>query len=141
MSAEDIKENWTEYKIDGNVYKFAYRHSAIGELMELFDRNSIITLTEKIQELPNGHIDDLIDFCYLGLLKYHPEVKREVIEDYAFYLDLFNYCLVEYIKSVRSPDEWDAIVHAEKETKELKKKILAPKKSIISRLLNFIGLQ
>ena len=141
MSAEDIKENWTEYKIDGNVYKLAYRHSAIGELMELFERNSLITLTEKIQELPNSHIDDLINFCYLGLLKYHPEVEREVIENYAFCLDLYNYCMVEYIKSVRTPDEWEAIVYAEKETKELKKKILTPKKKIISRLLSFIGMR
>lgn len=114
MSLEDIKPTDTIIHIEGQPYKIAYDFNSIAKLLELFDcsfsnLHNIVLDIEAVGDLPK-----MLQFCYVGFLKYHPEVTLEFVQQYGHYWYLFQRCGAQFMKVVVNPDEWEKIIYEDK---------------------------
>ena len=122
MSLEDIKPTDTLIYIDDKPYKVAYDFNAIAKLLELYNC-SFSNLANIVQDIEAvGNLEKMIEFCQIGFNKYNPEITIDTIKDYGFYRYLFERCVMQFVKCMAQPDEWEKTIIADNKKNEVKKK-------------------
>ena len=127
MSLNDIKEKYTVIKIEGDDYKIAFDNRSIAKLIELYDcsYSTLFQIVKDINEV--GTLEKMLEFDYIGFLKYQPDFDKELLNDYRFYSSLHQKCWVELSKAIQEPDEWEKLIastRAEIQGEQVKKKTL-----------------
>ena len=131
MSFEDIREDFTEIKIQGKNYKITYDFDAIQKLEQLYETNCF-NIGLIIDGVRNKSIKDIVEFCHIGFLRYQPYIDIETLKDHRSILELFDKCIIEYMRTIQMPDAFEQLVYQPKNGE--KKKI----KSKLSTLLGII---
>lgn len=121
MSFQDIKEHYTEIQINGEIYKISYDFNALMRLEELFKSN-FSNLPTCVIDLDNKSLSDLIEFCFVGFLKYQPSLEINTVKDYPFIKALGLKCVNEFSKAFQEPDEWAKTICLDGDSSDGKKK-------------------
>ncbi len=120
MSFNDIKDGYTNCVISGISYKITYDFNAIAKLEELYS-DSFFNLGVIIDNLRNKPLKEILDFCYIGFLRYQPDFKIEQLYDYGSFVELYDKCTTEFLRCVSMPDAYNELIEQGKKT-EIKKK-------------------
>ena len=121
MSFEDIRTDFSEINMCGETYKITYDFNAI-EMLQRRHASKCFALGAFIDKVRAGYIEEIIDFCHVGFLRYHPDMDIEILKDHRSIIELLEKCTDEYRRTILMPDVFNELVYQNENEKKKKKK-------------------
>ena len=134
MSFDDIKDSWTDIKINGQVYKLAYDFNSIIKLEELLGKKHF-EIKEVVAYIETQPAQVIWDFCYTAFLKYQPDFDKNELLNIDYIELVLIKCIGQYLRSVSTPDVYEQFVFSNKTADEASEKKKSPLKFLFGTIL------